>query len=446
MRIPKKPPNHRDTFQALLQNPERLSTVLTGIFSPFVGSKYLHWDELLHRAPPEGLSREEYWCGIKLQRNQLFKEIPLRDKTGRPFQYTLVDPVPEALHHIDLGAGGHIQMPDQITNPETRDRYYVGSLIEEAITSSQLEGAATTRQVAKEMIRSGRRPTDTGEQMILNNFLTMRKISDLKEEAMSKELVFDIHRLITEGTLGDSSAAGRFRKTDERVVVTSLNEEICHVPPPADELDARMKAFCDFANGRTPTDFVHPAIRAIVLHFWLAYDHPFVDGNGRTARALFYWSMLRNGFWLFEFVSISQLLLKAPSKYSRAFLYTETDDNDLTYFILHQLDVIKCAIQQLHEYIERKTRELHILETELRGTTLLNHRQRALIGHALRHPHFRYTIESHRKSHNVVYQTARADLLNLRDRGLLSAVKVSKTWYFKPKPDLEPRLRNLSEP
>ena len=95
----------------------------------------------------------------------------------------------------------------------------------------------------------------------------------------------------------------------------------------------RMGLMCDFANSKTPEGFVHPVLRSIILHFWLAYDHPFVDGNGRVARALFYWSMLRHGYWLFEFVSISQIILKAPVKYGRAFLYTETDDNDLTYFI-----------------------------------------------------------------------------------------------------------------
>ena len=204
-----------------------------------------------------------------------------------------------------------------------------------------------------------------------------------------------------------------------------------------------MGAMCDFANGKTPRGFVHPVVRSIILHFWLAYNHPFIDGNGRTARALFYWSMLHHGYWLFEFLSISQILLKAPAKYARAFLYTETDENDLTYFILHQLDVIQRAIQGLHEYIKRKTRQLQVAEHELRGSAALNHRQRALISHALRHPHHRYTIHSHRMSHDVVYQTGRTDLLDLRDRGLLYARKIGRTWYFTPADGLEQKLARL---
>jgi Fic family protein len=245
---------------------------------------------------------------------------------------------------------------------------------------------------------------------------------------------------VTEGTLKDPTAAGRFRRANEQIHVTDLAGEVYHEPPPADELESRIAEMCDFANGRTPAGFVHPAIRSIILHFWLAYDHPFVDGNGRTARALFYWSMLHHGFWLCEFISISHIIRKAPAKYARAFLYTETDENDLTYFILYHLEVIRQAVDELHDYIERKARELRDLEAELRGMDDLNHRQKALITHALRHPNHRYAIESHRASHNVVYQTARTDLLDLGNRGLLSASKRGKSWIFSPVKDLEKKL------
>ena len=205
-----------------------------------------------------------------------------------------------------------------------------------------------------------------------------------------------------------------------------------------------MAAMCDFANNKTPEGFVHPAIRSIILHFWLAYDHPFLDGNGRTARALFYWSMLNHGFWLCEFISISQIILKSPARYGRAYLYTETDENDLTYFIIYKLEIIRRAIGQLHDFIKRKTRQLQTIEADLRGLAFLNHRQRSLMSHALRHPHERYTIRSHRLSHNVVPQTARTDLLDLAKRGLLEGRKVGREWHFTPVADLEKKLTELS--
>jgi Fic family protein len=446
MKTPKVPPDIQSIGKRLFSQPNLISEVLGLVIGPTVEGKYLHWDKLRYRTPPEGINHENWWFGIKMQRRSLFKAIPLTDKKDKPFVFLTVDPMLEILHKIDQGAGGAIEMPNQITNPDTKDRYYISSLIEEAITSSQLEGAATTRKVAKEMLRTGRRPQDHNEQMIMNNYLTMRRIGELKSEPFSKKLIFDIHRIITENILDDESATGRFRRAGEKIIIGDEYGEIFHEPPAADQLEGRLKAMCDFANGKTPGYFIHPIIRAIILHFWLAYDHPFVDGNGRTARALFYWSMLRSGsgYWLFEFVSISQIILKAPAKYGRAFLYTETDDNDLTYFILYHLNIIQQAIKKLHEYIKRKTIMLQTLERKLHSVTLLNHRQCDLISHALRHPHQRYTIESHRRSHNVVYQTSRHDLLNLKKRGLLEAGKIGRTWYFTPVNHLEKKLAEMA--
>ena len=444
MKIPQKPPDIGDIWKQIRNNPERFKNLIDSLHIPSIEKKYPHWDKLRFYSPPKGLSYEEWWFALKMERQRLFKQIPLRDKKNIPFNYLITDPIPEILHKIDLGSGGFIRMPEQITNPDTKDQYYVSSLIQEAITSSQLEGAATTREVAKEMIKTARSPRDKSEQMILNNFKTMQRIGKLKNEPLSKDLIFALHRIITEKTLEDNSAAGRFRKPDEHRVVGDMYNEIFHDPPPAEQLEARMAAMCDFANGKSPAGFIHPVIRSVILHFWLAYDHPFFDGNGRAARALFYWSMLRYGFWLFEFISISQIILKAPAKYGRSFLYTETDDNDLTYFILHKLKVIQRAMNELHEYIERKTERLRTIEQELRGVAMLNHRQRALISHALRHPHHQYTIISHQISHNVVYQTSRLDLLDLANRGLLSIKKVGRTWYFTPVSNLEEKLATLS--
>jgi Fic family protein len=444
MKMPKAPPPLSDLLsdiQAL--GPEGLQKIFGASTVEPLPGRYLHWDDLLRREPPDELDHRTWWLGIRMRRKAGVNVLPLNDKLGRPFEYIIVDPIPERLHLIDLGAGGLIGMPEQITNPDTRDRYYVSSLIEEAITSSQLEGATTTRLVAEAMIRAGRKPSDRSEQMIHNNYYAMRLIAEVKDQPLTKELIFELHRIVTDATLDDMTAAGRFRKPSEPVVVSDVNGTVFHHPPAAQELSERLAALCDFANSRTPDYFVHPVIRAIVTHFWLAYDHPFVDGNGRTARALFYWSMLHNKFWLSEFISISEVILKGPSKYSRAFLLTETDGNDLTYFIIYHLEVIRRALDSLHAYIKRTAQEIHKLEGRLKGLTFFNHRQRAFLAHALRHPSRWYNIKSHRMSHNVSYQTARADLLELKAHGLLEATKRKNTWFYEAPPDLEDRLRQV---
>lgn len=443
MKMPKTPPT-KQAEKALQSNPGRLIEIISRTASPLVGGRYMHWNKVRFHEPPDGLTHEEWWLGLKFYRRAIYLQAPLRDKFGVPFSYCLPEPTPALLHEIDLGGGGIVSMPEQITNAETRDQYYVGSLIDEAITSSQLEGATTTRPIAKEMIRTGRAPRDRSEQMILNNYLAMRRIGQLKDKPLTKKVVFEIHRLVTDKALDNPTAAGRFRTDGEQIRIEDNDGRVIHEPPAASTLDERMEAMCAFANDANSQKFIHPVIRSIILHFWLSYDHPFVDGNGRTARALFYWSMLHRKYWLCEYISISQIIRKAPIKYGQAFLHTETDDNDLTYFILYHLEVLRRAVVELHQYIARKTKELRQLEAELRGLVMFNHRQRALISHALRHPHQRYTIESHKVSHNVVYQTARTDLLELEERKLLQKVKVGKTFYFVPTKDVGEKLAKLS--
>lgn len=425
-------------------SPGRYGAIIQNVLDSIHRGKYLHWDKLRHLTPPAGLSHKEWWFGLKMRRMGAGRQIPLKDKNGVSFQYSIVDPLPEGLHLIDLSAGGHVQIPEPVLNPDTKDRYIIRSLIEEAITSSQLEGAATTREVAKEMLREGRPPRNRSEKMIINNYKTMQRITSVKGDLLTKDLVFELHRMVTMDTLDDPSGAGRFRRPDERIAVTNQEEEILHTPPRADELEERMGLMCDFANGKATTEFVHPAIRSMILHFWLAYDHPFVDGNGRTARALFYWSMLNKGYWLCEFISISEIILKAPAKYGRAFLYTETDSNDLTYFLIYHAEVVRRAIRSLQAYVELRSQQLQMLEKELRGIAALNYRQRDLISHALHHPGYHYTIESHRGSHDVVYQTARADLLDLVSRKLLVQQRRGRAFHFIPAQDLEMKLKELA--
>jgi Fic family protein len=279
--------------------------------------------------------------------------------------------------------------------------------------------------------------------MIVNNFQAMQFVREHAGEPLTPTLVFELHRRVTEETLDDATNAGRFREEGDDIVIEDEVGRLLHRPPPATELQGRLQRMCDFANDRIDEHFLHPVVRALVLHFWVGYDHPFVDGNGRTARALFYWAMITEGYWLAEYLSISSILREAPSQYARSFLLTETDDNDLTYFLDYHLGVIRRAIDELQLYLDRKIREVREVESRLNQSADLNHRQLALLAHAMRHPGARYTIESHRRSHRVAYQTARTDLLELADKGLLRMWKRGKAYQFEAPSDLGRRLEEI---
>lgn len=428
MKIPRTPPS----FFKFLKEKEKASKVLKFVIKGnYEENKYRHWDVLRHLAPPEGLTSEEWWYAIKLQRQMNRKTIPLTDLSKKSFSFALTDNILTNLHKIDLYMGGGISLSESITNPQTRNEFLVRSLIEESITSSQLEGASTTRMVAKKMLRSKRIPRNRNERMIYNNYLAMERIRDIKDVDITVDIILELHKIVTNHTLEDSTAAGRFRDSNERIVVEDTTTgEVLHNPPPANELNTRVKALCDFANGKNSQIFIHPVLRAIIVHFWLSYDHPFVDGNGRTARALFYWSMLHSKYWLFEFISISEFLLKAPAKYAKSFLYTETDDNDLNYFIFYQLEIVDRALNALYTHIEKKAEENRVFESRLKNAHRFNYRQEQLLMHALKHPGTRYTIQEHKNSFRIAYDTARHDLLDLVNKGFLNHQKRGNTYVF----------------
>lgn len=243
------------------------------------------------------------------------------------------------------------------------------------------------------------------------------------------------------------ACAGRTKKwrwVDERT------GDIVHKPPNAARLSDRLERVFAFANSKDEAQFLHPVVKAILLHFMIGYEHPFTDGNGRTARALFYWAMARAGYWLAEFLSISTIIRNAPAQYVRAYLLTEHDDNDTTYFLDYNLRVLLRAIEELRRYIARKAKEMEDTERHLESAHIsgLNHRQVAAIRSLRQRPNKTYTIDEHRRTHRVTHQTARTDLLKLADLDLLKMQRTTKqgrAFHFTLAPDLESPLDAMAE-
>lgn len=452
MKIPKTPPNTNEVAKSIMTkkpfNSDLWLLLHTGQPTDYKG-RYLHWDELKFKKPPEGLDPKEYWYATKHARKLILKELNYKDIDGQPFMFSTPDIVLEMLHTIDKKASGNIQAPDPVTNPKTKDVYLINSLIEEAIHSSQLEGAATTRKAAKEMIRTERKPRDKSEQMIFNNYKAMQYINTHKTDDLTPAMVFELHRIVTYKTLEDETKAGKIRSDADDIVVKDFEGNTLHIPPKEKELKQRLNKLCDFANSDSSDSeiFIHPVIRAILVHFMFGYDHPFVDGNGRTARALFYWVMAKQGYWLTEYISISRILNQAKTQYARSYLLTETDDNDATYFIVYQLEVVIRAINDLYSYLEKKVQSnakaSQLLSDKLRDK--LNHRQIDVLEHGLNNPQSIYRIKEHQNKHRVTYQTARTDLLDLSDKlKLLDKLKEKRSFVFLAPLDLLQRIERAT--
>lgn len=438
MKIPVDPPNLNDIIREAAEAGILMDLYTSGSSFAEVNGDYLHWDRLRHKTPPEGLTPRTWWGRIKFARAGLGRRLPLQDKQGQEFSVSITDTLQRRLHNIDREAAGAIQGMESSGGPA---RFLMRSLIEESMTSSQLEGAATTRVVAKEMLSTGRAPRDQSERMIYNNYAAMSLIRERGKRPFSVEEILELHAVLTTGTLEEEEQCGRLREAEDNVLIFDRGSAtVLHTPPPAREARERLQRLCEFANREDEGPFIHPVVKAIAIHFQIGYDHPFCDGNGRTARVLFYWAMMNAGYWLTEYLSISSVLKKSPGNYMRAYLYTEHDNSDMTYFIAQQLAAIEQSIIALHHYILRKSEQnkqaRRVLRTAQVAGIHLNHRQKALLANAIHDPDRAYTVATHRAAHQISYPTALTDLSALVDAGLLEKHRIGKANEFVPVPTL----------
>lgn len=461
MKIPKMPPTlseYVDSFDDPKDRSDYMISVLSNS-SKVVDEKgrYAHWDKLQYRAFPEGVgSPLEYWHRIKAARNVAKKNVVFKDKNDMPFHYVEFDRLNELKDWVLEHAAGALNAPEQVKNNSTKSTYLISSIIEESISSSKMEGASTTRRVAKEMLRSGRRPKDVSEQMIFNNYHAMMFIRNILKDRdipLTPQIIFKLHEIVTEGTLAgdDEGKYGVLRGEDDDIVVCDpKSDEILHIPPRPSSLPDRLQLICDFVNGATDEEgtYMPPVIRAIITHFMVGYDHPFVEGNGRTARALFYWVMIKNNYWLMEYVSISAVIKRAQSEYLLAYLHTESDQNDLTYFIIQQLEVIKTAVIDFHAHVVGQVQKDNDILEMFRNSKVrkeLNLRQIALIRNALKNAGNSYSVKSHQNSHVCSKEAARKDLIKLSDDfGLLNKFKDGRSLVFVAPNDLVERIKSFN--
>lgn len=389
--------------------------------------RYLHWEELKHRKL--SLDPVIIWNLMKISRALKAKSLGFGNWV---FKYTLIDEFQEKLHVLDKSAAGNLISSLEALQDNKR-KYIISSLMEEAIASSQIEGAATTREIAKRMLQENRKPRSKDEKMIVNNYITMKHIVDLKNEAITPDKILEIHRIITSGTLEKPEYEGNFRENNE-IAVYSHDGTLLHKPVEYPDVPKLINELCDFANNKDE-NFIHPIIKGIIIHFLVGYIHPFNDGNGKTARALFYWHLLKNDYWLFEYMAVSRIINSSKKQYRNAYLYTESDrtpndSGDLTYFIKYNLDCIQKALEEVLEYLNRKQKEqsqdLKIFTES--GNLIL--RQAEILKQFLKQPEKPITIKEIVTTYSVAYATARSDLFSLEKMGYIEKKKAGKEFIF----------------
>lgn len=393
---------------------------------------YLFWNKIKYIPRPSELSDVEFWKAVKILRNNSFSknETPIQIENGNKFHWLNLERYSEFLNEIDSKLNEYNIKFDH--NKTEANRFIKSGIIEEAIASSQIEGANTTRKIAKELILKRGFAHNTSEQMILNNYNTISLIEqNYKNEKLDIDLLLSLHVMLLKRTI-DERDIGRFRTDGDNIVVSDAIENITyHVPPKESFLNKDIINFIKYSNDELVAgEKTHPVIKAIIIHFWIGYLHPFVDGNGRMARAMFYWYLLRKGYWFFSYFPLSTLIKKSKTQYRDAYIFSEQDDNDLTYFIDYNLKMIKQSIEKFEKYLEKKQKEKQLInKSALRGYTL-NKRQLELLQHISKRKYESTTISEHVNIYQVSLVTARKDLYTLKEQGFLTNKKIGKYVHY----------------
>lgn len=438
----KLPPTEQANPLSVIANssPDKLNEYLT-FFSPMdKKGRYLPYDELRHRIG-SGLDHSLVWSLVKTSRHRQKTNIIALGEPSKLCHYHLTPLIQKAISEVDRNTTS--ASLEWISN-KIGEKFHIGYLLndlieDESISSSQLEGAATTTKVAKELLKRNRKPRSEDEKMILGNYKLMLFVWENRDKALSLDLLREMHQIGVEGIDDDSYAPGNFRKTDDVHVVNSEGE-VVHTPPKAETLKARLKEIVAWANEdhdeSDDLSYIHPLIKAITLHFCIGFEHPFRDGNGRVARALFYWYMFKKDFSSFRYIAISLLLKKSPVKYGKSYLHSELDEMDLTYFIEHQSGVIIRAIKKFKEAYQSAALEIDKFNEWLFKSglyTKLNDKQRTVFQVGKNDSAITFTIRNVEKNLGCSYNTASSVLNGLVEFDLFDKYKEGREWLYKMK-------------
>ncbi|VVP69390.1 hypothetical protein PS910_00573 [Pseudomonas fluorescens] len=435
----KRPPEvHPEPFEAIMdRHPNDVADYI--VFHQVIDKegRYLHFDQMRHKIPRR-LDRALAWSVVKMARRGQLSPIITLGEPSKPCWFVSTPAIQKAVSLCDQKTTTAVlrYMTNQIGEGKQLE-YLLNDLIdEEAISSSQLEGSATTTKVAKLLLSTQRGARTPDEKMIIGNYKMMQCAWELRDQPLSLKLIQDLHREGVEGIDDDHYRPGAFKNTDD-VVVGDGNGGIAHQPPPAITLEHRLESLIQWVNSDHATtntaSYIHPVIKAIIIHFAVGFEHPFHDGNGRVARSLFYWYVFKEGFPAFRYIAISSLLKRAPVKYGMSYMYTETDEMDLTYFIDHQCRIITEAIELFQSNYDVAVRSIKDFEKFLFDSGLygkLSDKQRMVFNVANSNRARHFTVNNVKMNLGCSYNTAASVLNGLVELKLFKKRKEGKVWVY----------------
>lgn len=384
----------------------------------YTQQRYLTPAEIKYRLKQQGLKEAE-WSSLSKQILATRKagSITLFFNSIKPkFWFYPADVIHRKINEIEtLGKDLYEKINK---NAAFKNEFLFDSAIEEAITSAIYEGAHSTRAQAEQLIASGERPKNKDEWMLINNFKAMKWVKNNQQKSLTKDAILNLHRIVTENTLegDDANFQGKFR--NDKVFVGP------HEGIDPSTIEHAIKEMIQLITDNPR--YFHPLLKGILIHYFMGYIHPFFDGNGRTARALFYFKSIRNHLNYVELLSVSAYLRIHGKQYENSFVKVKENEYDLTYFIDFCLDSMASALKE----VSRKVSYL-LRMTDLAVRFDLSQTQVGLIQRMALHKFRTIDIEEYAQQISKSREFARQELKGLLDHNLVFEIKMSKKLVYK---------------
>jgi Fic family protein len=390
----------------------------SNLWLQYTQHRYLTLDEINYRLKQQGVGEEEL---VKLKKQILVSRktgaITLFFKSIKPkFWFYPADVILKKINEIEKIGKDLYERINQ--NATFKNDFLLDSTIEEAITSAIYEGAHSTRAQAEQLIASGSLPKNKDECMLINNFKAMKWVKENQNKFLTKEVVLELHKIVTENTLegDDINFQGKFRN-DKVFVGPHEGIEYTNIAQAVDEMIS--------VTTNNPRYF-HPLLKGILIHYFVGYIHPFFDGNGRTARALFYFKAIRNQLNYVELLSVSAYLRAHGKQYEKSFEKVKDNEFDLTYFIDFCLDSMMSSLVEVSKKVGYLLRM-----NDLKDRFNLSQTQVGLMQRMALHKFRTIDIEEYAHQISKSREFARQELKALLDLNLVSEIKVSKKLVYK---------------
>jgi Fic family protein len=416
------------------------SSEMRGILRRSRRAALLHADFLELPQPP-GWDPEETWALLKAIQREYALEIPIPAPDGHRLCYflhqDLINKLLDFERHCRAESELHVQLADREGQP-----FLVRVQAEEAIATSALDGVSIPYRQAVSLIRLDHKPRDGGERVIANTYRLMREVGAYVGRDFSSELLREFYLQVTDGVDPDTIPRGPLRSPLAYEHYRRLAEG---------QADRHLDEICAYANHESGDPEEHPVIRAFAIRGAMRQWLPLPDFNGNVASLMFRLYCLKHGYPVLSYLPFSRVVLywqdglippeQVPCCSLPLQYVDEHGDEDHTAHLTLAIQLGHREVMRLLAYVQTRRQQDERLVAALQSDPSLNHRQRSVVGRAIRRPEAEFSIGYHRTNHNVVYATARADLLDLVTKGYLVLHTRNRKFVFQPHPELPSRLR-----